>query len=118
MMAECTVYTRNTDGTYTRQASRCHWQDQRGISFTGGEFTTMTNNEVFVMIPIDLMNLPIISAKDKSQAYIIRGIVEDEITAQNVGAKMQELNGLTIKAIDKNDYSIGISENHWAVYAV
>lgn len=118
MKAECTVYTRQTDGTYIRQAARCHWQDSRGVAFTGEMFTTTTDNEVFVMIPLESMDLPVLSAKSKSQAYIVRGVVEDEVTALNVGAKMQELNGLTIKAIAKNDYSIGVAQNHWAVHAV
>lgn len=119
MTSQCTVYTRVDDvSPYRRQSAQCHWQDTRGITFTGGENATLTANDVFVMIPLESMELPVVSSKDRSQNYIVRGIAADEVTPQNVGQKMQDLNGLTIKAIDRNDYSIGIADNHWAVYAV
>lgn len=115
---QCTVYIRNQDGTYARQTSVCHWQDKRGIQYSGGYNTTLTDNLVYVMIPLNNMELPIVSAKGKTRNYIVKGIVEDEVNSTNVEQTMQTLNGLTIKAIDKNDYSIGLATNHWAVHAV
>lgn len=116
--SDCTIYTRNPDGTYTRQTAECHWEDQRGIAYTSNNPVVAGNNQIFVMIPLEYVKLPIVSAKDKSQNYIVKGIFTEDIDQTTSGKFLQSISALTIKTIDKNDYSIGIADNHWAVYAV
>lgn len=117
-LTDCTIYTRNDDGTYTRQITKCHWQDVRGISYSGGGLpVVMDNDEIAVMIPLEEIDLPIISSKSKYNNYIVRGIVEDEVDNTNVSETMQRINALKIKRVNRVDYALGPAQNHWEVYA-
>lgn len=113
--SECTIYTRNSDGTYLRQTTNCHWEDQRGISFNRTGVRDV--DSVFVMIPIESVKLPVLSEKGKKQNYILRGETTEEVASENLAEFLLTHDVLTITAIEKNDYSLGLAQNHWAVYA-
>ena len=111
--SQCTIYTRNPDGSYTRQTADCHWEDTRGVNF--GKTGVRDVDSVFVMIPLELVDLPVLS--ENSQNYILRGTVDADVTAETLKDFVKTHDVLTITAIEKNDYSLGIADDHWAVYA-
>lgn len=111
----CTIYTRGDDGAYTRQTAACHWEDTRGVNF--GKTGVADVDSVFVMIPLSLVSLPVLSAKGKKQNYLLRGTFDDVVTAETLAKFIETHDVLTITAIEKNDYSLGVAANHWGVYA-
>lgn len=113
--SSCTIYLRQADGTYSRQVADCHWEDKRGIQFNVDVVRNV--DAVEVIIPLDYAQLPAISEKDKQRAFILRGIYEDELTAESIADFIKANDALSITAVEKNDYSAGLADNHWVVYA-
>ena len=113
--AQCTIYAKNPDGGYTRQTADCHWEDMRGLSFN--QTGVQDADTVFVMIPLDAVELPIISSTGNRKNFLLRGVFEDELLDGEVSEFMKTHDVLTITAVERNDYSLGMADNHWAVYA-
>lgn len=112
---DCTIYLKQGgENLYTRYEVRgVHWEDVQGVNFnrTGVEGV----DKVSVAIPLEKIDLS--GWGTKSNGYILKEIVTDEIADANaLKAFVASNNTFTITNVAKCDYSIVIGD-HWEVGA-
>lgn len=114
---QCTIYLKESEAVYSRQVcNNISWQSSSYAKNNGAIYSTTGNSDaiqVMVQIPMEEAELDNWSASQFG--YIIKGIIDNEITDAASLKKFLKLKPFTITSVAKNDYSIFIGD-HWEVY--
>ena len=113
--SDCTIFIEQENGGFERQVVRgVHWEDTRGLNHTRtGQRDT---DAVEVWIPLTKVVLPVLSEPDAKRNYILRGVVEVDLTEATEKDFLKIHDALTITSIAKNNYG-SPAMRHWAVGA-
>lgn len=107
----CTIYLKQSDGTFARQVAKCHWEDTQGVNFNRAGVSGV--DRALVLLPIESADLA--GWGTKSVGYILRGEVTDAVTdTASLNAFIKSRDPFTITSVAREDRSIAIGD-HWEV---